>query len=161
MKCINCNKETSNPRFCNRSCAASHNNKFTKLKEKGNCLNCGLSLVRGRKYCSNKCQAERTKALITEQILRGEDVQHQQLRRYLIDTHGSKCMLCGWAKENIVTNRVPIELDHIDGNSSNNSLSNLRLLCPNCHSIQPTHKALNRGNGRHSRMQRYKQGKSY
>jgi len=161
MKCLNCNIKTNNPRFCNRSCAASYNNKITKPKEKIGCLNCGVLLARGRKYCSNQCQAEKTKALINEQILRGEKVQHQQIRRYLIETHGAKCMMCGWAKENVVTKRVPIELDHIDGNSSNNNLNNLRLLCPNCHSIQSTYKALNKGNGRHNRLRRYKEGKSY
>jgi 5-methylcytosine-specific restriction endonuclease McrA len=79
----------------------------------------------------------------------------------LIRKHGAQCMLCNWNTPNIVTNKCPIELDHIDGNSNNNSLSNLRLLCPNCHSIQPTYKSLNKGNGRHSRMNRYKAGKSY
>lgn len=161
MKCLNCNGDTANPKFCNKSCAASYNNKLTKPKQKENCLNCGQPVGRGRKYCSNQCQAERTKTLINEQILRGEEVRHQQVRRYLMDTYGAKCMLCGWAKENVVTKRVPIELDHIDGNSSNNDLNNVRLLCPNCHSIQPTYKALNKGNGRHSRLQRYKEGKSY
>ena len=161
MKCINCSCVTENPKFCNRSCAASYNNKITKPKSKGLCFGCGSSVPHNRKYCSNKCQGEKTRALINEQILRGEKVQHQQIRRYLIETYGTECMLCGWAKENVVTKRVPIELDHIDGNSSNNELSNLRLLCPNCHSIQPTYKALNKGNGRHSRLQRYKEGKSY
>ena len=39
-------------------------------------------------------------------------------------------MDCGWCEKNIVTNKVPIELEHIDGNSENNSLDNLKLLCP-------------------------------
>lgn len=28
---------------------------------------------------------------------------------------------------------IPLELHHIDGNSSNNDLTNLQILCPNCH----------------------------
>jgi predicted HNH restriction endonuclease len=70
-------------------------------------------------------------------------------------------MQCGWDKINLHTNKVPIELEHIDGNSTNNELSNLKLLCPNCHSLTSTYKALNKGNGRHKRMERYKEGKSY
>ena len=70
-------------------------------------------------------------------------------------------MECGWNKINPITNKVPIELEHIDGNSENNSLDNLKLLCPNCHSLTPTYKALNIGNGRYKRMKRYKDGKSY
>ena len=42
-----------------------------------------------------------------------------------------KCSCCGiteWLGKNII-----LQLDHIDGNHFNNELSNLRILCPNCH----------------------------
>lgn len=39
---------------------------------------------------------------------------------------------------------IPLELDHIDGNSSNNNLENLRLLCPNCHALTPTYRGKNK-----------------
>lgn len=37
-----------------------------------------------------------------------------------------------------------LHLDHIDGNSFNNDVSNLRLLCPNCHSQTETYCARNK-----------------
>lgn len=43
-----------------------------------------------------------------------------------------KCECCGiteWNGENIT-----LQLHHIDGNSYNNTLENLKILCPNCHS---------------------------
>ena len=40
---------------------------------------------------------------------------------------------------------------YIDGHSENNSLPNLKLLCPNCHSLTPTYGFLNKGNGRKKR----------
>lgn len=39
---------------------------------------------------------------------------------------------------------IPLELDHMDGNHSNNKLENLRILCPNCHAQTPTYKINNR-----------------
>lgn len=41
----------------------------------------------------------------------------------------SECKLTEWQGQSI-----PIDLDHIDGNPNNNNLSNLRILCPTCHS---------------------------
>lgn len=48
----------------------------------------------------------------------------------------NKCGNCGLDEWKSVL--LPLELDHIDGNSSNNIIENLRLLCPNCHSITTT-----------------------
>lgn len=48
-----------------------------------------------------------------------------------------KCKRCGiieWEGE-----KLSLHLDHIDGDNTNNEISNLRLLCPNCHSLTPTY----------------------
>ncbi len=42
-------------------------------------------------------------------------------------------------------NPIPLELEHKDGNHSNNSLDNLTLLCPNCHALTPTYCGKNKG----------------
>ena len=55
------------------------------------------------------------------------------LKRFLLEKFGEKCCLCGWNKLHPVTNKVPLEVNHINGDSLNNSESNLQLLCPNCH----------------------------
>lgn len=80
------------------------------------------------------------------------------LKRYLAEKQ-TGCWECGitdWNGKPIV-----LELEHINGNSNDNSEENVSLLCPNCHSQTDTYKGKNRGNGRHDRRQRYAEGKSY
>lgn len=54
------------------------------------------------------------------------------LKKYLIEQHGEKCFEC---THKAIWNGKPLvlQLDHIDGDSDNNLPTNLRLLCPNCH----------------------------
>ena len=41
--------------------------------------------------------------------------------------------------------KLPLELHHKDGNHHNNELSNLSILCPNCHSVQEGNSGANAG----------------
>lgn len=185
VKCINCytvfkSTVSQNRKFCTQSCSAIFNNKKRKKEEDekeenkdkkirirkdrkiGTCLNCNIEIVRNNgktkaKYCSNKCQSTFQMNL----RIGNKTASSAIMKRYLILEHGEKCMDCGWCGVNPVSGRVPIELEHIDGNSENNSLENLKLLCPNCHSLTPTYKALNIGNGRYKRRKRYEENKSY
>jgi HNH endonuclease len=56
--------------------------------------------------------------------------------------------MCGWAERNPVTEKIPLHIDHIDGDWRNNRPDNLRLLCPNHHALTSSYGALNRGKGR-------------
>ncbi len=72
-------------------------------------------------------------------------VQSYKLKKRLYASGLKKpeCELCGWAKMSI-DGRIPLELDHINGDHSDNRIENLRILCPNCHSLQPTHRGRNK-----------------
>lgn len=54
----------------------------------------------------------------------------------LIREHGHICMGCGLAEWR--GQPITLELEHKDGNWSNNVRENLELLCCNCHALTPT-----------------------
>jgi hypothetical protein len=65
-----------------------------------------------------------------------------KLRLFRAGLKKPACELCGWA-ERALDGRIPVELDHANGDKNDNRLENLRILCPNCHALQPTHRGLN------------------
>jgi len=151
--------KSENRIYCSKSCSVSDTNR-KRVKNTNNCINCGNKTR--NKYCSHECQWVYNKKLIYEKIESGDSsLYYKNYKKYLIDKFGEKCMNCGWGEKNPTTGKVPIELEHIDGHHQNNNLKNLKLLCPNCHSLTPTYKALNKGNGRFLRVDRKNQGKSY
>ena len=54
----------------------------------------------------------------------------------LIALRGRKCECCGL--ETWLDQPINLEVHHINGDRTNNSLENLQLLCPNCHSYTET-----------------------
>ncbi len=77
-------------------------------------------------------------------LVEGSDYQSYKLKKRLFAAGLKKptCELCGWAKQS-KDGRIPLELDHVNGVGTDNRIENLRILCPNCHSLQPTHRGLN------------------
>jgi len=167
-KCKNCNRSLSyekrNNKFCNHSCAASFNNlgirrNFTTGKEViKQCLNCQKITI-NPKYCSKKCQMNYQRQLRREKIEKEQKLFTRRDKQFLIEVRGNKCEICGiekWQNKELI-----MILDHKNGNSDDNSLLNLRLICPNCDSQTLTYKNRNKGNGRYYRRKRYAEGKSY
>lgn len=160
-----CNQVDPN-RFCSQSCAAKFNNR-RRPKWVKNCLNCGRKIGRQRQYCSHKCNKEFFYNEFIKKWKNGAEGttncgRHSVfIRKFLFKKFNNECSKCGWKEQNPITNKVPLEVEHIDGNYLNNKEENLTLLCPNCHALTPTYKALNYGKGRHKRRERYKTGKSF
>ena len=124
------------------------------------CLVCKKELSgKQLKFCGNKCQQEhKFQENIfewktgTKSGLKYEGEVSNYVRRYLHEKYNSKCHKCGWGEINPVTGKVPLTVNHIDGDSSNNRPENLELICPNCHSLTHNYGSLNRGNGRKKRL---------
>ena len=92
---------------------------------------------KGTKKKSPKC-------IETSDILAGKYPHYQtyKLKIRLIDEgyFEDKCQICGWNKKPEGAKYTPCELDHIDGNPTNHNLTNLRLICPNCHALTKTYR---------------------
>jgi predicted HNH restriction endonuclease len=112
------------------------------------------------KYCSNSCQNKHKNTLLIENWKNGRisglaagDRVNRTIRKYLIEQAGGKCEECGWNKKNPITGRSPLQIHHIDGISDNCGPSNMKVLCPNCHSLTDTYMALNIGRGSKKRLE--------
>ena len=145
-------------KFCNRSCATSYNNSYTKTKnDKNYCKNCGQEIKRNRKYCSIKFQMEYQQKEWEKKWLAGEVdgnnnsvwvESRDRVKTYLMRIYDNKCARCGWSEVNPYTGKIPLEVEHINGDPYNTTPENVTLLCPNCHSLTSTYKGANKGHGR-------------
>ncbi len=146
--------------FCNRSCSAKYNNPLTKTKyKKKKCPVCDKEMVgyTTNTFCSHKCEHQYKYEEYINRWLQGQESGSRgmgisaYIRRWLFEQNNNKCEQCGWGEINPVSGSVFLEVEHIDGNWQNNKPENLKLLCPNCHSLTPTYMNLNKGNGRPDR----------
>ena len=78
-------------------------------------------------YLSNKKAIQSYK--LKKRLLKEKIFQHQ-------------CNNC--CKNTWLGKPIPLELHHLDGNSLNNNLNNLSLLCPNCHALTSNYRGKNK-----------------
>ena len=82
---------------------------------------------------------------ITKILVKNSQFQSYKLKNRLF-REGFKqehCESCGWS-ERSSGGYLPLELDHINGDRHDNRIENLRILCPNCHSLTPTYRSRRR-----------------
>lgn len=166
------------PHTCSKACAKvltslktdkeSKNKKIsdTLRKEryikKCKCICCGDEISDcARKYCSFECQQtyqhnewvkKWKEGNISGTI--GKYGISSHIRRYLFEKYNCKCQKCGWGEVNKTSNKIPLQIHHVDGDCLNNNEENLELLCPNCHSLTDTYGNLNETSNRVFRKQK-------
>jgi rubredoxin len=128
-----------------------------KYKERV-CPQCGNTkrMHSDQVFCSHTCgnlskRTEKIKLWLEgSDVLttRGKTGTRHWIRDYLLEECGYKCSKCGWGEINPYTGKIPLELEHIDGDFTNNTKDNLEILCPNCHSLTSTYKGANKKAGR-------------
>ena len=153
MKCPNCKKETTNPKYCSRSCAAIFTNKLSpKRKLTKKCSKCE-NIVRN--YRSRLCENHfQEKNFESHEEYKNRTMGFYRSKECLKKLHKSSIHahvrgLCGlWLKHlktrscNICGYKLHVELCHIKPLSSFsddalisevNSENNVVQLCRNCH----------------------------
>ena len=76
--------------------------------------------------------------LSNKQIIQSNKLKQRLIKEKILEHKCHNCNNTQWLDK-----PIPIELHHIDGNGSNNNLSNLQLLCPNCHAQTDNYRGKN------------------
>jgi len=97
---------------------------------------CGQSWNKGKKLGPKRS--------IEDYLSNKKPIQSWKLKKRLLQDKffEPKCYGCGnkfWLKQ-----AIPLELHHIDGDNTNNNLSNLTILCPNCHALTDNYRGKNK-----------------
>lgn len=118
----------------------------------GKCTYCNIEFEYGYsskgKFCSSACAGDYRSLEHKVKFFAGklERIERATARKYLAEVRGYKCEVCGIKEWN--GNGIVLEVDHVNGDPSNDHPSNLRLICPNCHSQTEFLGAANKGRGR-------------
>jgi hypothetical protein len=86
---------------------------------------------RTKGFCS--CgNVQESKGIIKGQRVYGIYCTSCRKNKYRRNIKREKCIMCGF----IPVHPSQIDIDHIDGNHSNNDPSNLQTICANCHRLK-------------------------
>lgn len=125
--------------------------KIEKISTK-TCFWCSSPLLKktSKKYCDIFCQQKYfyMNNFLDWYLELSNSFNNRALKKHLETRYGHECSNCKithWRGFDIV-----FDVDHINGDSSNNAPYNVRLLCQNCHSQTTTHSNKNKGRGRYS-----------
>lgn len=165
--CVNCGKilKSLDSHFCSNDCEeifkakrlqtgksiSKENAKdvYGSVKtEPTPCPVCGNPVYGSKsQFCCHLCCEKARWAEIKERIVANgkfpassttNETDRRTVRKYLEEENGHLCAVCGRREWN--DKPIPLIVDHIDGVSTNHSVENFRLICPNCDATSETFK---------------------
>lgn len=110
--------------FCGQACYGS------SCRREVPCLVCKKPILAGlhKKTCSRACaNTHRSCIKYNGRSLQDKVKSQQALKKRLLKERGTICERCGYDKLEI------LHVHHKNRDRNNNDLSNLELICPNCH----------------------------
>ena len=125
---FSCEGSRTNAKYCSRKCMAV--SKISAPRPPKECYGCKTPFYPKRntsRYCCRACAM-----IVRKNKAQASGVfSNYKAAKAILIMGCAGCSECGWSKELGV-----LELHHIDRNTKNNHISNLRILCPNCHSVE-------------------------
>lgn len=93
---------------------------------------------------SNKGRSFGPKRPLSDYLSNSHAIQSNKLKKRLLKEHvfEHKCNCCKgttWLGQ-----CIPLELHHLNGQSNDNTLENLTLICPNCHALTDNYRGKNK-----------------
>ena len=152
--CPKCNKEhNNNGKFCSKSCANSRRwTEADKIKKSEAAKN-SLKVKESNKRTANdplkiekykkKVKERQYKKLVEDLQKSFDDLTGGEKRIRIYNEQDYRCNSC--KNDKWKDQKIPLELEHKDGNNLNNTRDNLELLCPNCHALTDTWRGRNKG----------------
>lgn len=97
-------------------------------------LNLDTSHLKGKAWAKDRIFDCRKKP-IEDYLNNKRKITSHKLKKRLLKEEIFEYVCQGCWRQEWREEQIPLELHHVDGNSKNNSLDNLELLCPNCHAL--------------------------
>ena len=117
--------------------ASKNGNAYRAVHQMIDELNLDISHFKGQSWNKNNFDYSR--------FTYGKKIKSGQSTNAIIALRGHKCEVCGLTEW--MDSPIPLEIHHIDGQELNSELSNLLLVCPNCHALTDNYRGKNINKG--------------